>query len=143
MSQTSYSWVLGWNEDYVENIFSCSLLFKLIYCVYGCFAYLNICVPPSCLVTREAKKSMGSRGTGVKGSWEPPCRCWDLNLGSLEEQWSHLSSPSPFTFVWCPVDDRSPFMNLYLSLSISLWCHIFSLGFIVITSSQVLLLLLL
>lgn len=32
------------------------------------------------------KEGFGSPGTGAKESCRPPCECWDLNLGLLEEQ---------------------------------------------------------
>jgi hypothetical protein len=32
------------------------------------------------------KEGIGAPGTGVKHSCEPPCGCWELNLGSLQEQ---------------------------------------------------------
>ena len=38
-----------------------------------------------CLVSMPAE-SVTSPGTGVTDGCEPPCMCWELNLGPLEEQ---------------------------------------------------------
>jgi hypothetical protein len=43
-------------------------------------------------------KSVGFPGTGIADSCELPYRCWELNLGPLEEQPVHLTaklSPQP------------------------------------------------
>lgn len=31
-------------------------------------------------------EGVGPSGTGVTDGYEPPCGCWELNLGPLEEQ---------------------------------------------------------
>jgi hypothetical protein len=32
---------------------------------------------------------------------EPPCDCWDLNSGPLEEQSVLLTTESPAPYMWC------------------------------------------
>ena len=39
-----------------------------------------------CIVPAEARRGAGSPGTGATGGCEPPCRCWEPNLGPLQEQ---------------------------------------------------------
>ena len=34
----------------------------------------------------RSKKGVRSPGAGVTGGCESPCECWELNLGSLQEQ---------------------------------------------------------
>ena len=36
--------------------------------------------------SQRPKGGTGTPGSGVKDSCELPCRCWELNLGSQEEQ---------------------------------------------------------
>jgi hypothetical protein len=50
-------------------------------CMYVCVCY----VPCVCLLLKE-KMYVGSPGTRVLDSWEPPCGCWEPNLGPLKEQ---------------------------------------------------------
>lgn len=57
------------------------------------FAYSYVCVPFACLVP-----------LGILCNWsysqcEPPSQCWELNQGHLEQQLSHLSSPS-LSYKW-------------------------------------------
>lgn len=48
------------------DLFSCALVFEVHICLY---------------------EDVGSPGTGVTGSYELPCGCWDLNSsGPLEEK---------------------------------------------------------
>jgi hypothetical protein len=52
-----------------------------------CFASMYVCI-----------ENVGSPGTGVRDSCDLPCKCWELNLGPLEEQTVLLtteSSPAP------------------------------------------------
>ena len=41
------------------------------------------------------KSEKGSLGTGITDSCEPPCGCWELNLGLLPEQMLSTTEPSP------------------------------------------------
>ena len=47
-------------------------------CMYVCLMHAW------CL--RKPEKGIGFPGTGVTDGREPPCGCWGLNLGPLEEQ---------------------------------------------------------
>jgi hypothetical protein len=56
----------------------------------GYFAYMCVCIPHMC-----QERDIESPGTGVTGSCELPCVCWELNLGPLEHQ-PVLSTMEPF-----------------------------------------------
>lgn len=47
-----------------------------------------------CVVPTEVREGMypPTPGTGVTGSRGPPCRCWESNLGPLQEQQYVLTS---------------------------------------------------
>lgn len=47
----------------------------------ACLSIHQVCV----WCQRELKEGTGFSGTGVIGGCEPPCQCWELSLGSLEE----------------------------------------------------------
>ncbi|XP_049984777.1 GTPase Era, mitochondrial isoform X2 [Alexandromys fortis] len=66
--------------------------------VYGCFAFINVCVVLVCLVPTEARKPQDVRSseTAVTNSCEPACGCWELNPGPLVEQ-SVLLTTGSFT----------------------------------------------
>ena len=51
--------------------------------MYGFLGPMCVCAQPSCL---ESGEGVGSPGTGVTGSCELSCRCWELNSGPLEDQ---------------------------------------------------------
>lgn len=58
-------------------------------------------MPGAC---REKKECIGSPGIGITDGYEPPCECWEVDLGLLQEQsalkWlSHLSSSNNKTFL--------------------------------------------
>ena len=55
---------------------------------------LNCQVPFPCLAPVEAGKDIGSLGTEVTDSCEPPWDCWELYLGPMEEQ-SVLTTAEP------------------------------------------------
>lgn len=46
-----------------------------------------VCVPPA-----EVKEVIGVPGTGGTGICKPPCGCWGLNPGLLEEQMVFLTT---------------------------------------------------
>ena len=58
----------------ITSLFSFSLTFTFISCA------LVFC-PHECLC-----KGVGSPGTVITESCEQPCRCWESNVGPLEEQ---------------------------------------------------------
>lgn len=54
--------------------------------LYLCLSDLaHICVPCAYRKPNRPEEVMSPR-SGVTGSCEPPCRCLDLNLGSVQEQ---------------------------------------------------------
>jgi hypothetical protein len=64
--------------------------------------FISIDVPSTCTSvyyshagTWEADKHMGSSGAGVNDGCEPPCGCWELNLGPLEDQSLLLTTEPP------------------------------------------------
>lgn len=59
--------------------------------VYECFACMSACAP--CRVCR-GQKGIRSPRTGITGTYEQPCWCWDFSLGSLEE-WSLFLTTKP------------------------------------------------
>jgi len=56
-----------------------------LFYVYGCFICMYICTP---------EKGIRFHRTTVIDGCEPPCGCWELNLGPLEKQ-SVLLTPEP------------------------------------------------
>lgn len=54
-----------------------------MYCMYMYMGVLYICTPG---------KGIGSHGITVTEGYEPPCRCWELNLGPLEKQSTALTA---------------------------------------------------
>ena len=48
---------------------------------------LNVCLCTTCMqCPQRPEEGSKSLGTGVIGSCEPPCRCWEPNSGLLEEK---------------------------------------------------------
>lgn len=48
---------------------------------------MSECFCPTCVpVPQKPKEDIGSLGTGGTECREPPCRCWESNLGPSEEQ---------------------------------------------------------
>ena len=45
---------------------------------------------------QKLKEKVRSSGTGVKDGCEPPCRCWESNLGPLEEQTLFITADLSF-----------------------------------------------
>ena len=60
-------------------------LFKILFYVYGCFAYMFVHM---CLAPVEPEEGNRSPGTGVTDGCELPFGYWELNLHPLEEQTS-------------------------------------------------------
>lgn len=57
----------------------------LLFCVYGCFACMYVCVPHVCSVHKDHKGAPFPLG-GVTDGCRPPCGYWGLNSGSLGKQ---------------------------------------------------------
>lgn len=57
--------------------------------------YMDVCLHVYLLhvfiVPREATKGHWTPKNGVKDGCKPPCRCWELNPGDLEDQTTELS----------------------------------------------------
>lgn len=61
--------------------------FLVLFTVYGCFNCMYVCVPSVCAwFLWRPEEGIESPETRITDSWELPCRCWELNLGPLEEQ---------------------------------------------------------
>lgn len=50
-----------------------------------CVAIMYVRLPESCNNHRGQRKTSDSSRTGVTDSCWPPCGCWDLNSGTLQE----------------------------------------------------------
>lgn len=73
--------------------------------MYGDFICICICVPRKFLVPMEPEEGIRSSATKATKDCKPPCWCYELNLGSLEEQpallttESSLSLPKSYFFI--------------------------------------------
>jgi hypothetical protein len=69
--------------------------------VYECFGHMCTCVPCVCWCPQRSGEGIRFPGTGVMDGCGLPCRCWDSNLGPLQEQHCALHrsaiSPAPMT----------------------------------------------
>lgn len=54
--------------------------------VCGCFVPVFMSVPHSCRVPGDVKEDIGSPGSGVRDGCELSYRCWELSLGSQQDQ---------------------------------------------------------
>lgn len=54
--------------------------------MYGCLAYLYVCVPGVCPVPSEASKGHQIPRTGVIDGRDLPYERWEWNSGPLQEQ---------------------------------------------------------
>lgn len=60
-----------------------------------CFDYMYVCVPAVCLISLEARRGcLTPWHRSYMDGYEPPCGCWDLDLGLLQEQVFLNSEPS-------------------------------------------------
>lgn len=76
---------------YVYSVFSARMYVHMYVCMYVyhmCAWYL-----------RKPEEGVGSLGTGVTGSFEPPCCCWELNPGPLLVLLSTKPSVQPPRFL--------------------------------------------
>jgi hypothetical protein len=62
-----------------------------VFCLHVC---LSVCVLYACSASRIEKTALCPNRTGIRDGCEPPCRCWESNLGPLEEQ-PVLLTPEP------------------------------------------------
>lgn len=75
-----FSWL---KNKLLRNIFKvlhfykkCILFYVFPPCIHVCYIHAS---------PVGAKEDIGLLGTGVPGGCEPPCRCWEVNPGPLEE----------------------------------------------------------
>lgn len=89
-------------------------------------------VPHVCLMFIEAKGACWVTVTRVMDGCEVPCRCWESNLGPIEEQQPMPLTTEPYLwpllhwFWWPPV----LFIALWLSISLGSVTSIFFLVFV-------------
>jgi hypothetical protein len=87
--------VLGFSHITVKFFFFKDLFIYL-------FIYLFIICKYTVAVFRQHQKRASDL---ITGGCEPPCGCWDLNFGPLEEQSGALThwaiSPAPTVKFWC------------------------------------------
>ena len=67
---------MHWNVSYDSWVLGC------------CFGFIcmDVCAPLACFYPSEARRVCQFCGTGITDGSEPPCGCWELNTGPLEEQ---------------------------------------------------------
>lgn len=51
--------------------------------VYVCF---YVCAPCVCMMSMDIRKAYKFPGNRILFSYEPTCRCWELNPGPLQKQ---------------------------------------------------------
>ena len=70
---------------------------------------------------QRSEKGVGSSGTGVTDGCEPPCKCWELNLGPLQEQQvfltTKLSLESHLLFLTAPAHSQHPCLIFMFKMS--------------------------
>ena len=88
-------WVLS--HPPLFKILKIEIYFKYLFYVLWVFACLYKCAPCACLVSAEVKRGCQISGTGLKDRCEPPCGCWVLDLGLLQEQPVLLTTDSSFS----------------------------------------------
>lgn len=72
---------------YCFRFFKRTIYFKILFCLYGCFACMYFCIL-YCVygVGGGGQKNIRYPGTGVTDGFKLPCEYWELNLGPLKEQ---------------------------------------------------------
>ena len=70
------------------------------YYLSECLVCKNVCVPHVCLVPAKDRREWWIPGTRVTDSYEPPCGCWELNPGPLQEQVLLTASPAHGGYGW-------------------------------------------
>lgn len=98
------SWLVLVNCRIHSSLFVC--LFLCVWLFAYCLYMWTSCSPITC----PSQKKLSDPGIGVMGSCEPPCGCWNLNPGPLQERVlkpSHHSSSLSSLYVvlefWPPV----------------------------------------
>ena len=66
--------------------------------MYGCFSYIYVYVGTQTWYQYQwsLEEDSGYPETEVTDGCKPPCGCWELNLGNLEEQPVFLTMELPF-----------------------------------------------
>ena len=72
-------------------------LFHVLSYMYGCFVCMHVCAPYVCLLPEYTIEGIKSPRMRVTDSYELPCKCWQLNLGPLEEQPVLLTTEPSFS----------------------------------------------
>lgn len=70
----------------VQSLGCCRFACLLASYVYDCFAYMYVCLPCECLVSKEIRRGCQSPGTRTIIDGVKLCGCWNLSLGPLQEQ---------------------------------------------------------
>lgn len=87
----------------------------------------NVCISHGCLVPLKARSRHGSCGTGVTGSCEPLCGCWELSPGLLQELLTAGASLQSFYwifFFWdkfCQVGQAGLELSTFLPQPLKSW----------------------
>lgn len=94
-------------------MYSFLLKTPLFYFMYeSVFSRVYICIPHVCLDFTEAERVVRSPGIAVTHHCEMLCGCWQLNLGSWQEQQVLLTAkPSQLHIVWILVKAWKSLLN--------------------------------
>jgi hypothetical protein len=91
--------------SFLLNIyFVCTVFWPLfLFCVYGCFTCMHVCLPSVCSAC-ECQRREGDLLDALELDYnccEPPCGCWEINAGPLEERAVvFITEPSFRTVMW-------------------------------------------
>lgn len=94
------------------QIFTFSFIY--LFTMYGCSAFIYVCHMHAWL-PQNPGDGIRSPGVEVKGGYEPPCECQELNSGPLEEPMFLASEPSQQS-IYCVGQTG---LDLSLSASVS------------------------
>ena len=70
----------------MKDLFGGLRYFLFLFYMYERLAYIYECTPHAYLVPAEARRRCKIPWKGsYTDDWELPCKCWELNLGPLQE----------------------------------------------------------
>jgi hypothetical protein len=80
--------------------FCCCWWLFILFSVFEYFVYMYVYAPCACLVPERARRQHHISGTGATESCESLCRCWNVNLGPVEEQPVLLTTELALQLLW-------------------------------------------
>lgn len=103
-----------------------SYIYSFSFSVYGCLTCMYVCVAHVCLVPLGARRGGWNPGTGITDGWKAPYRCWESNLGFLEEWQMLLTGESALHSTEC---NLWHWFSWFSDWGVGLELYIESLGF--------------